>query len=50
MSNDQDVCRVCLGSRINDLTDKEKRDENGDIIYHQIQCPHCNGTGVEPNS
>ncbi|MFT5594626.1 MAG: DnaJ-class molecular chaperone [Oceanicoccus sp.] len=48
MSDEQEVCSVCNGSRVNDLSDKGKRDENGDIIYHQTQCPHCNGTGLEP--
>lgn len=48
MSKEQEVCTVCHGSRINELADKEKRDENGDIIYYPIECQHCHGTGKEP--
>ena len=48
IDNEEEVCSVCGGSRLNDLRDYDKHDENGDVIYPPTECQHCHGTGKEP--
>ncbi|MGR6871196.1 hypothetical protein ACU6U9_02555 [Pseudomonas sp. HK3] len=49
MDNDiqDEQCSVCNGSGHNPASSANEN-ELGNINYVPIQCPHCNGTGIEP--
>ena len=46
--NKDDACTICHGTGINDQKDKDKLDNDGNIIYYPIECQNCKGAGKEP--
>ncbi|EPZ47738.1 hypothetical protein [Alicyclobacillus acidoterrestris] len=44
---DADVCTVCSGTRLVEVTTREGQKEHGEIIRVQVPCAKCSGADAE---